>query len=427
MKIPHCLHKVKYEATDRVTSFAGLKLIFDLSQRLGIMRGLEALTVKRRRRGIPIADFVMSLVSNFMVGGQHLSDLAVLRGERATCEHLYGMEVPAPSTAGENLRKFSLGHIKQLEKVIGLAIRRADSWIGGMEPVTLDLDSSIFQIYGYLKEGARYGYSKVKGYHPLLCFWSETRLLIGARLRAGNRTSAHHAISFLGECLSRMPTGRRIRVRMDAGFYSHDIIDFLIKRGLAFSISARLTSALTRAIEAIPEQVWRPYVWEEGTEWAEISYRPQRWPRAFRMIVKRQPLYEGCQLLIGRHFYTPVITNRRGAGSSLLKHHLARGGAENYIEEFKNGIGARLLPSQNFMANWTWLVIAQLAYNLGQWFKLLLLPRTTHSDQFKKLRLHWFCVAGRIIRSGRRVKIALARAPDVVDRFARVQAAILAL
>jgi hypothetical protein len=427
VKIPYRPRKVKYQCADRITSFAGLKLITDLANRLGILRDLQTLTVKERRRGIPVADFVMSLVNNFLVGGEHLTDLQILRNDLATRGHLYDLEVPAPTTAGETLRKFSLGHLKQLESVIGKAIKTAEKLRGAFETITLDLDSSIFQVYGYLKEGARYGYSNVKGFHPLLCFWSETRLLIGSRLRSGNRTSAHHATSFLRECLSRLPAGRRTRVRMDAGFYCREIVDFLLRQGLEFSISARLTSALRRAVEAVPDQGWKPYAWEEGTEWAELSYKPKGWPRPFRMLVKRQPLYEGCQLLLGEYFYTPVITNRRGAGSSLLKHHLGRGGAENYIEEFKNGVGARLLPSQNFMANWTWLVIAQLAYNLGQWFKLLVLPRVMHSYQFKKLRLHWFCVAARIIRTGRRIKIALARAPDTVERFTRAQAAILAL
>ncbi len=428
MKLPHQLRRVKYfAAPDSVTSFAGLKLITDLAHKLGIIRGLDTLTVKKRRRGIPVADFVMSLVHNFVVGGQHLTDLQVLRDEKATREHLYDLEVPAPTTAGEMLRKFTIGHIKQLEKVIAGALYVADDMRGGDEPITLDLDSSIFQVYGYLKEGVRYAYNNMKGFNPLLCFWSETRLLIGARLRSGNRHSAHKAVSFLKECLARLPEGRRIHVRMDAGFYAREIVEFLVGRGLEFSISARLTEALRADIDALPEESWKPYPWEEGTEYVELSYKPSNWPRAFRMLVKRQPLHEGNQLVLGGYFYTPVITNRRGAASSLLKYHLARGGAENYIEEFKNNVSARLLPSQSFMANYAWLVIAQLAYNLGQWFKLLVLPASSHSHQFKKLRLHWFCVAARIIRSARRTKIALARGHDAAERFARAQATILLL
>jgi hypothetical protein len=425
VKLPRRPRKVQYKSSqEKITSFSGLKLIADVAHKLGVLKGLERCTVKKRNRGVPAPDFVMSIVYNLLAGGSHLSDLAELRSETATRDHLYGLDVPAPTTAGEYLAKFTTGHIKQLERVTRDAVRTAARMIGGDAPITLDLDSSIFPVFGYLKEGARYGYSRVKGLHPLLCFWSQKRLLVGVRLRSGNKTSAHGTNSFLGECLSRLPERRKVRVRMDAGFYSRDIVEYLLKKSIPFSISAKLTSALRHRIEAVPEKCWKPYPWEAGTEWTEISYQPVNWPRSFRMIIKRTPYYEGDQRLLGEFFYVPVITNRRGAASSLLRYHLARGGAENYIEEFKNGLGARCLPSRRFNANWAWLVIAQLAYNLAQWFKLLVLPVKEHHYQLKRLRLHWFCVAGRLIRSARRNTVALARGPD---RFSWAQERIAAL
>ncbi|MEE9231113.1 MAG: hypothetical protein V3U86_10450 [Acidobacteriota bacterium] len=84
----------------------------------------------------------------------------------------------------------------------GEALLRVESLLGGAEPITPDLVSSIFEVHGYLKEGACYGYTQVKGFHPLPCFWAEKQLLIGAQLRAGNRASAHKGKSFLSECLS---------------------------------------------------------------------------------------------------------------------------------------------------------------------------------------------------------------------------------
>jgi hypothetical protein len=425
VKVPRKPRTIHYKSSqDTITSFSGLKFIADVAHKLGILKGLERCTVKKRARGIPVSDFVMSLVYNLLAGGSHLSDLDALRSEAATREHLYDLDVPAPTTAGEYLAKFTTGHIKQLEGVIRTAAHKATSLVGGDVPITLDLDSSIFPVYGYLKEGARYGYTKVKGLHPLLCFWAQQRLLLGVRLRSGNKASAQGAKSFLRECLSRLPERRMVHLRMDAGFYARDIVVYLVKRSLQFSISAKLTSALRAAIDSVPEERWHPYPWEDGTEWTEISYRPIGWPQPFRMIIKRSPFYEGEQRVIGEFLYSPVITNRRGAAPSILRHHLARGGAENYIEEFKNGLGARLLPSQRFNANWAWLVIAQIAYNLAQWFKLLVLPAKEQHHQVKKLRLHWFCVAGRLIHSARQITVALARGPD---RFSWAQERIAAL
>ncbi|OGP81574.1 MAG: hypothetical protein A2Y95_11715, partial [Deltaproteobacteria bacterium RBG_13_65_10] len=366
MKIAHRLRTVKFSsAPASITSFSGLRFVLQLAQRLGLVRDLQTLTVKKRRRGIPIEDFVLSLASSFLVGGDSLSDLSVLREEtvtRALCDDL---EVPAPTTAGERLRTFTLGHLHQLGGVQGRFVRSVLERRGGSGPMTIDVDSSIFEVHGYLKEGARYGYTGVRGLHPLLAFVHEERLLLGCRLRAGNRTSADGAISFLSEVLRSVPPGRSVRLRMDAGFYNREVACFCEKRALGFSISARLTKRLQAAISALPEEAWKLYPWEEDAQWVELKYQPQGWTRAYRLLVKRTPWYEKEQLVLGKHFHTALITSLSGAGPSLIRYHLARGGAENYIEEFKNGVGAVHLPSQRFGANAAWLQMAALAYNLA--------------------------------------------------------------
>lgn len=422
MKIPRRLRRVKFEpAAHHTTSFAGLRFVFDLAVKLGVVEELRTLTVKKRRRGIPIEDFVMGLASNFLVGGDSLTDLQVLREETVTRRLCYDLEVPAPTTAGERLRTFSRGHLTQLEGINRHTARSILERVGNSRAVTLDLDSSIFEVYGYLKEGARYGYSGVLGLHPLLAFVHGERLLIGARLRAGNRTSADGVESFLPQVLQAIPEECVVRVRMDAGFYAQGVERTCIAHHLGFSMTAKLTSRLETAIDALPESAWQAYAWEEEAQWAEFRYRPHGWSREYRLLVKRTPWYEKDQRVLGEYFHTALITNLTGAGSSLIRYHLARGGMENYIEEFKHGLGAAHLPSQNFHANAAWLLIAALAYNLAQAFKLLLLKSEQQAHQLKKLRLHWFNVAARWIRTGRRWILALARGPDVVAAFTRVQ------
>jgi hypothetical protein len=73
-----------------------------------------------------------------------------------------------------------------------------------------------------------------------------------------------------------------------------------------------------------------------------------------------------------------------------------------------------------------WQVTAALAYNLAQAFKLLLLPKHQRADQLKKLRLHWFHVAGRWVRTGRRWILYLARGPETSRAFERVQTLLAA-
>ena len=151
MKIPRRVRRIKFQAAaHHTTSFAGLRFVFDLAQKLGVVKDLQTLTVKKRRRGIPIEDFVMGLASNFLVGGDSLTDLQVLREEAVTRQLCYGLEVPAPTTAGERLRSFTLGHLYQLERIVRREAHAILSRTGGSGPHTVDLDSSIFEVHGYL-------------------------------------------------------------------------------------------------------------------------------------------------------------------------------------------------------------------------------------------------------------------------------------
>jgi hypothetical protein len=127
-------------------TFAGLRFVFDTAVKLGVVHDLHTLTVKKRRRGIPIEDFVIGLAANFVIGGDSLTDLQVLREETVTRRLCYDLEVPAPTTAGERLRTFSRGHLGQLEAINRRAARAVLDRVGGSGPTTVDLDSSIFEV-----------------------------------------------------------------------------------------------------------------------------------------------------------------------------------------------------------------------------------------------------------------------------------------
>ena len=77
--------------------------------------------------------------------------------------------MPAPSTLGRFLRGFSWAHARQLDTVAAQLLARA--WATkagpGSSALTIDVDSTICEVYGTKKQGARFGHTKVRGYHPL--------------------------------------------------------------------------------------------------------------------------------------------------------------------------------------------------------------------------------------------------------------------
>jgi hypothetical protein len=103
---------------EQLTSHAGTVLLHDFAQRLGVEAVLEdELHVKRRERGYGESEAIRGLVYNVILGGEHLSDLEVLRGDPGTQELLDAEGILAPTTAGEFLRKFDMGDVHDLQRV----------------------------------------------------------------------------------------------------------------------------------------------------------------------------------------------------------------------------------------------------------------------------------------------------------------------
>ena len=99
--------------------------------------------------------------------------------------------------------------------------------------------------------------------------------------------------------------------------------------------------------------------------------------------------------------------------------------AENLIKEYKPGLSLAKLPTKHYLANWTYLLIGQLAYNLTVWFKRQCLPKRYQTATLKTLRYHLFNLAGKIVASGREFFLMLSDENRYQDvwRFAPKQLA----
>ena len=174
---------------------------------LMVRLGLEALvnqTVRLVGRvgGARPGRKVLTLVAAILAGGSHIDHADRLRA--GATHRVLPFRVMAPSTLGTFLRSFTFGHVRQLDAVIAETIRRAWS-LGagpGTAPMTIDLDSTICEVYGKAKQGAAYGYTRVLGYHPLLATWAQTGEVLHARLRKGS--SQRGTKRFVEELVARV-------------------------------------------------------------------------------------------------------------------------------------------------------------------------------------------------------------------------------
>jgi len=225
---------------ERVVSDAGIALAATLAQRLGIEGLVDRFVLLRPERpGARNAGRkVMSLVFAMALGTDSIDGSEVLRAGRT--RRLLGGWVAAPSTLGTFLRAFTFGHVRQLDRVLGETLTRA--WRAGAGPglarLVIDVDSFIGEVHGYLKQGASFGYTKKRGYHPLLASRAETGEVLHVRLRKGAANTQRGILRFTDELIARVERAGASGVKLlraDSGFWNNKLFARLEKAGWLYS------------------------------------------------------------------------------------------------------------------------------------------------------------------------------------------------
>ena len=207
---------------------AGLLLVATLVKRLGLEDLInDTVSLLGRVGGAMPGRKVLTLVHALVAGGSHIDHADMLRAGATSA--VLPHRVMAPSTLGTFLRAFTFGHVRQLDAVLGEALRRA--WVlgagPGSEQMVMDLDSTICEVCGKAKGGAGYGYTHRLGYHPLVATRADTGEVLHVRLRKGAANTQRGTVRFVEELVARVrragASGELI-MRFDSGFWSNSTL-----------------------------------------------------------------------------------------------------------------------------------------------------------------------------------------------------------
>jgi Transposase DDE domain group 1 len=403
------LDSVEVEFDDeRLIANAGLVLIATLGRRLGIEQMVDRMVRLGERAGAAQPGRkVLTLIHAIAAGADSIDDTEVLRS--GATETLLGHKAMAPSTLGTFLRAFTFGHVRQLDRALGEAIKRA--WAAGAGPgakrLAIDIDSFVGEVYGRLKQGASFGYTGVRGYHPLLATRAGTGEVLHARTRKGAANSGRGALRFCEELIARVrragATGE-ILIRADSAFHSHKVISYLEAKSCLYSIAVRQHKRIAERIAQIPESAWHPvpdYPETGICELAETTYGGRR------LIVRRVHLHaqdEQTELFAyWRHF--AFLTNRTEDMHTVDAEHRQHAEVELAIRDLKDSALAHF-PSGSFDANAAWTVIACLAHNMARWVGQLGLEDETWRAA-RTIRRWLIALPGRLTRTARRFTLHL--------------------
>jgi hypothetical protein len=236
--------------------------------------------------------------------------------------------------------------------------------------------------------------------------------MLHSELRSGNTHPGGKAVAFLRRMERKIPREvPEVILRSDSAFYNRRVVEFCEERGWHFSITADQTAPLRRMVEALLEKEWQEDPKDPSLAYGEFWYQPVHWPKAYRFLVRREKKEpkggQGVLFVPLAYSYYVIVTDREGEIQTLLEFHDRKGAAERRIGQFSSEF-LRHLPLGNFMANWVYMLCAQLAYNLSYWLRDLVLPPFYRKKHIKRIRRCVGLVAAKVTNSGHQIRLKIS-------------------
>jgi Transposase DDE domain group 1 len=414
--------RVKVTVGDRqVASLAGLHLLGSLADRLGLPAGYSAAVPPAGERawahdrGRLLAQVAVMLAG----GGRCVADMAALRDQPG----LFGRVASAP-TIWRALDGIDDGVLDGLRAARAAA--RARAWAAGAAPagqVVLDVDASLVEVHSENKEHAASHFKGGYGFHPMFCFADDGQALAGM-LRRGNAAANSGAdqLAVVDMAIAQLPepdrrghrpgehaelVERPVLVRADSAGAVRAFIDGLVARNCEFSVSARVSDTLDRAIMALRHGDWQP---AHGVDpaarrrGAQVDLTLAGWPAGTRAIVRRERPHPGAQLRLWDHNgwrHQVILTNTTSGDPAVLEaRHRRHAQVENRIRNLK-ACGLTRMPFTSFAANQAWMEMTLAAADLLAWLGALCLNRELARAEPRTLRYRILHVAARLTRTAR--------------------------
>lgn len=442
-----CGRNIHYEVSGRAQAICcgGLGLLQQVVENIGLRKAIDdQVQVLKRHKPYHESDHVLALVFNILADGQCLDDLDRHRTNEAFLDAVGARRTPGATTAGDFLRRFDCESVRDL---MG-AMQRTSANVWRRLPkkernlAVIDVDGTLVETTGSCKERMDVSYQGRWGFGPLVVSLANTQEVISVVNRPANRPSHDGAAPEMDQAIAWAVQSARfekVRLRGDTDFSLTRNFDRWDAQDVEFVFGMDASPGLVSRAKALDESAWkrlarpqravkrhRPENVKKGVierrqfktltleaeHVAEIAYKPGRARGTYRLIALRKEIKvsKGQLLLdpeIRYFFYITNASPKQLNPAQVVRESNARCHQENLIEQLKNGVQATRMPVAEFDANWAYLVIGALAWNLKAWTGLLLPKklgaRAIVTMEFRRFLADVILVPTQIVKSGRRL------------------------
>ena len=380
------------------SSDGGAILLQTVERRLGLISALAGCMRDDRQPGKvqhELRELITQRVMAIALGYEDANDAARLAGDP-----IHKLLVGRDPIAGEDLasqptlsrfenapdRKELLRMTEALaERVIERHRKRLH---GRARRITIDLDPTEDPTHGAQQLSFFNRHYDSHCYLPMVCFLTfdaeAEQYLVAAVLRPGNAPGSAGALGILRRLIERVGDAfpkARIRVRLDGGFASPKVLDFLdCEPKVEYLVNLASNAVLKRKVKSAMQWAGRASKVSGQTAhvYGECRYATRKtWPWKRRVIYKAEVVCAVNKEPKDNPRF--VVTNLKQNPQWIYEQvYCQRGDVENRIKELHDGMQIGRTSCSDFLANTFRVLLTAAAYVLMQEMRLHLSP-TRHA------------------------------------------------
>lgn len=291
---------------------------------------------------------------------------------------------------------------------------------GRAKRITIELDPTDDPTHGQQQFSFFNAHYDCHCYLPVVAFLSFNRepeqYLVAAVLRPGNVSGSRGAVGILSRLLARLRQAfpkAKMRVRLDGGFASPEVLDFLDGQAeLEYVVNMASNKVLKRLVGRALRTARRMSKESGETEhvYGELRYKTKKtWKHKRRVIYKAEVVRHPNRNPKDNPRF--VVTNMKQGPQRLYeKVYCQRGDLENRIKELHYGMEIGRTSCTSFLANQFRVLMTAAAYVLLQELRLRLARTDSARTQVSILRERFLKLGAQVVASVRRIVLHLPQA-----------------
>ena len=413
----------------RITSDGGVMLLAAAERRLGLAERLASLIADPRNPLFVthgVADILRARMLAIACGYEDADDLDQLRtdpGFKLACGRLpdSGRDLCSQPTVSR------WENAPTLREVIRLTYAMIDTYCASYPSppaeVTLDVDDTVDVVHGHQQLALFNAHHDERCFMPIHVYDTATSRPVAILLRPGKTPSGPEVRAHLRRLVRRIRNhwpNTRLTVRGDGHYGRPEVMAWCEAHAVDYIFGLPGNAVLSRLLEPAADDVRTRRAEAHGQggapvlrRYAEIRYGAKSWNCERRVAARIEASSMGLDIRC-------VVTNLRAGSAEWLYDTLycARGQAENLIKLHKGQLASDRTSCRSALANQVRLVLHTAAY----WLMLTVrdaIPRSQPlaTAEFTTLRLRLLKIAGRVIETATRVRVAFAAACPEAELF----------